>query len=79
MRAQVDWDKHARFMDALAASGFIFMGGPLTGSNEALHIVVAENDQQIRETFARDPWEVSGIFSTQRVAAWTILLDSRKS
>lgn len=26
MRAQADWDSHARFMDDLTANGFVIMG-----------------------------------------------------
>ncbi len=78
MRAQADWDNHARFMEDLTASGFIILGGPLTDSREILLIVVAENEQQVRETLQRDPWEPAGILTTQRVRPWTILLDSRK-
>ena len=29
MREQDDWNAHARFMDDLAAKGFVVVGGPL--------------------------------------------------
>lgn len=78
MRAQADWDNHARFMDDLTANGFVIMGGPLPNSREILLIVSAESEHTVRETLQRDPWEPAGILTTQRVQPWTILLDSRK-
>ena len=78
MRAQVDWDHHARFMNDLTADGFVIMGGPLPDSQEVLLIVSAESEHVVRETLQHDPWEPAGILTTQRVRPWTVLLDSRK-
>jgi hypothetical protein len=79
MRAQAGWDAHARFMDDLAARGFILMGGPLTDSRDILLVVEAATEQQVRETLQRDPWEPAGLLITDSVKHWTVLLDSRKS
>ena len=78
MRAQAEWDDHARFMDDLMAKGFVIMGGPLPDSRERLLIVAAENEQTVRETLRRDPWHTAGILTTERIRPWTILLDSRR-
>jgi len=78
MRAQADWDNHARSMDDLTANGFVIMGGPLPDSRERLLIVAAENEQTVRETLRRDPWQTAGILTIERIRPWTVLLDSRK-
>jgi uncharacterized protein YciI len=78
MRAQAGWDHHARFMDDLTANGFVIMGGPLPDSRERLLIVAAENEQTVRETLRRDPWQTAGLLTIERIRPWTVLLDSRK-
>ena len=42
-------------MDALAAEGFIVLGGPLGDGTRALHVVDAESEEEIRGRFAVDP------------------------
>jgi uncharacterized protein YciI len=79
MRNQVNWDEHARFMDNLTAEGFIILGGPLTGGPDVLLIISAENEQQIRDTLSRDPWEPAGLLTTQLIRPWTILLGTVNS
>jgi uncharacterized protein YciI len=77
MRQQDDWDNHARFMDNLTANGFIIMGGPLADGRQILLIINAENEQQIRQTLAQDPWEFASLLITQQIHPWTILLNSQ--
>jgi hypothetical protein len=36
MRAQAQWAEHADFMNALAAEGFVVLGGPLGSGDEVL-------------------------------------------
>ena len=38
LESQVEWDAHAKFMDALAEGGLVKLGGPLEGTNEVLLI-----------------------------------------
>ncbi len=78
MRQQPNWDNHARFMDTLAADKFILLGGPLSDSEDVLLIVEADDEQQIYETFNRDPWASAGILVVTSVKRWNVLLDSRK-
>ena len=42
MREQQAWPEHAAFMNGLAASRFIVLGGPLGNGERVLHIVEAE-------------------------------------
>ena len=34
--------------------------------------MTAEDEQAMRQTLARDPWEPAGMLITQSVRAWTI-------
>ena len=82
MRGQAEWAEHAAFMNALAAEGFIVLGGPLGAGDlgaggEVLLIVDATSEEVVRARFAADPWSRSGLLEIARVEPWTILLDGR--
>jgi uncharacterized protein YciI len=82
MRGQAEWAEHAAFMNALAADGFIVLGGPLGAGDlgagdEVLLIVEAPSEEVVRARFAADPWTRSGLLEIARVEPWTILLDGR--
>jgi uncharacterized protein YciI len=77
MRAQEGWNEHAEFMDDLAASGFIVLGGPLDNERETLHIVSAPSEEAVRARFAVDPWAANGMLRPKSIERWTVLLDGR--
>ena len=77
MRAQAQWDEHAAFMNALAAEGFVVLGGPLGPGEEILLIIDAASEDEVRSRLAVDPWTGSGLLEITRVEPWTVLLDSR--
>jgi len=79
LRAQALWDEHAAFMTALAAEGFVVLGGPLGEGEDTLLIVDAGSEEAIRTRLAADPWTKSALLDTGRVEPWTILLDSRSA
>lgn len=56
LRAEDDWEEHARFMNTLVDEGFIALGGPLAGDREILHAIAAPSEQAIRERVADDKW-----------------------
>ncbi len=74
MREQDGWDEHAEFMDELAASGFIVLGGPL-GDEEFMHVCDAEDEDAVRSRFEADPWTPHRL-EIARIEPWTILLDA---
>ncbi|MDP9294545.1 MAG: YciI family protein [Actinomycetota bacterium] len=57
---QPEVDKHAAFMNALAARGFLLFAGPLAGTQHGrvrvLLIVNAEDEDEIHRQLAHDPW-----------------------
>jgi uncharacterized protein YciI len=75
MREQAGWGQHAAFMNALAAEGFIVLGGPLDDGVDVLHIVNAPNEDVIRTRFDADPWTAIALLEIARIEPWTILLD----
>jgi len=78
MREQVLWDAHAVFMNALAAEGFVVLGGPIgDGGEETLLVIDAESEERLRARLATDPWTHIGLLEIGRVEPWTILLDHR--
>jgi uncharacterized protein YciI len=75
LRGQAGFADHARFVNDLADSGFIVLGGPLHGDREVLIIVNAPDEDAVRKRFADDPWVQSGMLTLTAVERWTILLD----
>jgi uncharacterized protein YciI len=77
LRQQREWAAHAAFMDALAAEGFIVVGGPLGHEDKArrvMHIVVAPDARAIEARMREDPWTPLGLIRTVSIEPWTILL-----
>jgi uncharacterized protein YciI len=80
MRQQALWDDHARFMNALAAEGFVVLGGPIgEGGEDTLLVIDSVGEETLRTRLAADPWTQAGLLEIVRVEPWTILLDSRSS
>jgi uncharacterized protein YciI len=77
MRDQAQWAEHAVFMNALAAEGFVILGGPLGAGEEVLLVVDSSSEHAVRRRLAADPWTGSGLLEIKSVEPWTILLDSR--
>jgi hypothetical protein len=76
LEEQSGWDEHASFMDGLVDDGFMVLGGPLGDEHRVVHVVEAESEEAIRETFARDPWSGTHL-EVDTIEPWTIRLDGR--
>lgn len=76
MRAQAGWTEHAAFMNALAAEGFVVLGGPLGSREEVLLVIDAATEEAIRTRLALDPWSKMRILEIGRIEPWTILVGS---
>jgi hypothetical protein len=48
MRDQAHWAEHAVFMNALAAEGFVILGGPLGSGEEVLLVVDSASEDAVR-------------------------------
>ena len=73
LEQQRGWREHVVFMNALAAEGVVVVGGPLDGTTDALLIVRAEHEDEIRRRLASDPWS-RGMLALGRIAPWSLRL-----
>ncbi|MGH8951555.1 MAG: hypothetical protein ACRDX9_09025 [Acidimicrobiia bacterium] len=78
MREQEDWSGHAVFMDALAADGFVVLGGPIgDGTRHRARLIVrSDGEQDLRDRLARDPWAQLGLLMIESVEEWEVLLSN---
>ena len=76
LEGQADWAAHASFMNALAVTGFVILGGPLEGTSDVLLVVRATGPDEVRSRLAEDPWARNGLLRVTRVAPWTLRLGS---
>jgi uncharacterized protein YciI len=76
MEEQSDWAAHAAYMEELVDGGFIVLGGPLADEHRVVHVVEAESEEDIRATYAQDPWAGSHL-EVDTIDPWTIRLDAR--
>lgn len=76
MREQEKWTEHAAFINALAASGFILLGGPLGSGHphRAQLVLNSPSEEDVRARLADDPWMREGILRIVSVEPWTILV-----
>ncbi len=74
LEAQLDWEGHRIFMNALEAEGLARLAGPLEGTTEVLLVFRADNEDEIDERLKADPWTQSGILSTTRIVRWNLRL-----
>lgn len=71
-------NKHTAFMNDLAAQGLILCAGPLAGSEHdrirVLLIADANDESEIVERLAADPWEQVRRITTTSIEPWMLLL-----
>lgn len=72
-RQQDGWDAHAGFVDALTEEGVVVLGGPIgEGDGEnALLIVDASDEAEIRARLAEDPW-ADDLLTVESVRPWSV-------
>ncbi|MGW0972008.1 YciI family protein [Streptomyces sp. NPDC002516] len=79
---QPQLEQHAAFMDSLATAGFVLFAGPLSGIEHgrlrALLIANADNETQIRQRLADDPWSLSGHLRTVSIEPWNIFVGGER-
>lgn len=77
MRSQAAWAEHAVFMNALAAEGFVVLGGPLGSGEEVLLVIDAPTEETARARLDADPWSTASLLEIASVEPWAVLLDGR--
>jgi uncharacterized protein YciI len=74
LRSQPLWHEHARFIDDLAADGFIRLAGPLEGGNDVLLICRGESPDSVEARLIEDPWTAADMLHTTRISPWNVLV-----
>jgi uncharacterized protein YciI len=74
MKEQAAWAEHAAFMNGLADSGFVMLGGPVGNGDKILLIVEADSEDAIRTRLDADPWTPMQLLQIAVIERWTILL-----
>jgi uncharacterized protein len=74
LEAQLDWEAHRVFMNALEAEGVARLAGPLEGGEDVLLVFRAASADAVEQRLAADPWTRSGILTTTRIARWHLRL-----
>jgi uncharacterized protein len=77
VREQPHWAAHATVMDQLLENGTVVLGGPFADATGSLVIVEAENEHEVADLFARDPFVVHEIFVPSLRKQWLLFLDAR--
>ncbi len=69
------WGWHARFMDRLVDAGSVVSGGPVGDGDgeEALPVVEASSEQEVRARLAADP-RPEEVLGTTSIRRWNVLL-----
>ena len=78
VREQPHWAQHAAFMDRLFENGTVVLGGPFADATGSLVVVEAENEHEVADLFAHDPFEVHAIFVRSLLKQWLLFLDARR-
>lgn len=78
VRNQPYWDEHADFMDRLFENGTVVLGGPFADATGSMVIVEAENEDDVADLIANDPFVVHGIFALSSLKQWLLFLDARR-
>ncbi|MBV9614999.1 MAG: hypothetical protein JO031_06065 [Ktedonobacteraceae bacterium] len=78
VREQPYWAEHAAFMDPLFENGMVVLGGPFADGMGSLVVVEAENEQEVADVFARDPFVEHDIFVLNSLKQWLLFLDARR-
>ena len=76
MEQQVDWRRHADFMNALHAEGVALLAGPLAGTRNVLLVVRAGCEAEVEARLAQDCWSVKGLLRTLWIKPWQLRLGS---
>jgi hypothetical protein len=76
IEGQTHFAEHVAFLTGLLDGGLIILGGPLR-DDRVVYVATAETEQEVRDAFARDPWE-GPLVRLESVEPWTVRLDATR-
>jgi len=74
---QANWRGHAEFMDALEAESVVVLAGPLEGTDDAMMVMRASDEEEIRNRLSADPWG-EDMLQTAQISQWTLRIGRGK-
>lgn len=69
---QYDFNGHMDYVRKLHAEGVVVYAGGLDGTNDALLIMRAKDEQEIKRKLEWDSWTANDLLRTIKVAPWTV-------
>jgi uncharacterized protein YciI len=69
---QYDWHGHIGYVRKLHDEGFVVLAGSLEGTEDALLIVRATDEQEIKQKLEWDSWTANDLLRTTKVVPWQI-------
>jgi hypothetical protein len=74
MDQQVDWRRHADFMNELEVRDIAVLAGPLDGTRDVLLVFRAEDEAEVEARLAEDCWSAEGLLRTLWIRPWWLRL-----
>jgi uncharacterized protein YciI len=74
MEQQVDWRRHADFMNRLHGQGVALLAGPLAGARDVLLVFRAASEAEVEARLAEDCWSVRELLQTLWIKPWELRL-----
>jgi uncharacterized protein len=75
-------EDHSLFMGKLADAGVVLFAGPLAGSEQgrigALVLMDAQDEDDVRQHLAADPWAVAGRLVVTSLESWLPLVGAER-
>jgi uncharacterized protein YciI len=68
---QTNWRGHAEFMDALEAERIVVLAGPLEGTDDAMLVIGAADEEEVSSHLSSDPWD-EDMLVTSQISPWTL-------
>jgi uncharacterized protein YciI len=78
---QPEVGEHAAFMNELAQDGFLLFAGPLGADDtpfRALLIVYADNETEISDRLANDPWTRANRLTLTSTQPWNVIVGTER-
>ncbi len=64
---------HREYLREQVAQGKLLMAGPFADESGGLIIFEAEDDAEVGEIIANDPFTTEGVFATTEIRPWTLV------
>ncbi len=67
---------HRAHLRNLVDTGTLLMAGPFDDQSGGVQIFEANDETEVQELMARDPFTIEGVFATINIRSWTVVAGS---